>query len=205
MTLCVIVDRTIVYIGDPNPCGDLQRYLDEARTARCLSVYGRLLPYHPGLPTKADPGNEVDAGDEAAPTPPRPARGDPPALILFLAGEPFKDADPMHGRTLFVANMVGGSATGSDTAGGHEAADFQPGQIYGAQAEMGRLVLDLARKCEVSVKVVDVNNHGADLDLVKKWVSPDDDLPILLRSDGTRIQGEESMVPLKIAEFVQGG
>ncbi len=47
LTLGVWVNETTVYIGKPEACQDLQQRIDDARTARCMALYGRLLPYQP--------------------------------------------------------------------------------------------------------------------------------------------------------------
>ena len=202
LTLCVIVDSTIVYVGDPRPCGILQQAIDDARTSRCLELYGRLIPFRPGSPIRGSlltPGATGEDGLPSAPSPPA-TPNQTFDVLLFIAGEPFEDAVPMAQTPTVSAR---GSRLGVVSAGGHEPADELPGQVYGAQAEMARMVLDIALKCQVSVKVVDVDNSGADLALVQKWVSPVEDLPILLKLDGSRIQGSESMVPVKVAEFLR--
>ncbi len=212
LTLCVIVDSTIVYIGDPNRCGEIQQAIDEARSSRCLSVYGRLVPYRPGAPITSplvaragsrDPDEEpAETSADGVPAPAAPEA--PLGFLLFIAGEPFEDSVPMAKTPMTTARFVGGASLGVTSAGGHEPADFEPGQIYGPQAEMARMVLDIAQKCGASVRVVDVDRSGADLPLVQKWVATDDPLPILVRTDGARLVGSGSIVPLKVAEFLQG-
>lgn len=203
VTFAVLVNKRVVYVGDPNPCAELQRRIDDARTARCMSVFGRLLPYEPGPPTRGD----YALGGEFAPTFEVPAAGDATALsgafLLFLAGERFQDGVPGGTHPVLTAVFVRGVGTGT-TIGGHEPADAQPGQIYGRQAEMGRMVLDLATRCGATVKVVDVDRPGADLPLVERWVTPDADLPLLVRPDGARLEGAASFVPSKVAAFLQG-
>jgi len=203
-TYGVSVNETSVLIGEPNACSDLQRRIDEARTARCLSLYGRLVPYHsspegpgrgPTVRPTLGPSNSTGAGAPVGPT----AR-----FLLFLAGEPFQEGVPGARHPVVFAVSVAGGAGPVDSYGGHIPADHAPGQIYGPQAEMARMVLDLANGCGVSVKIVDVERPGSDADLVQQHISPDDVLPALLRPDGRRLSGSESIVPARVAVFLQG-
>jgi hypothetical protein len=41
----VSVDETTLYVGDAAKCGDIQAWVDDARTQRTMALYGRLLPY----------------------------------------------------------------------------------------------------------------------------------------------------------------
>lgn len=66
------------------------------------------------------------------------------------------------------------------------------------------MVLDIAQKCGVPVRGVDVDHSGADLDLVRKWITPDGGRPLLVRPDGARLAGAESIVPTRVALFLQG-
>lgn len=201
-TLCVMVNKTIVYVGDPDPCADLQRRIDDARTARCLALYGRLVPFEPGPPIHED-FTAAQQEDELPPTPAAvtsAVAGSP--FLLFIAGEPFQDAVP-NARNPRAFAAGAGRVGVSDSLGGHEPADALPGQIYGAQAALARMVLEIARKCGVSVHVINVDHSGADLRLVEKMVSPNDDLPLLVRYDGARLAGFEAMVPVKVVEFLQ--
>jgi hypothetical protein len=203
-TFSVLVDENPVYIGDPDDCADLQRAIDDARTARCLAVVGRLLPYQ-GVVVGSTVG--APASGWAAPQ----VKASAGALevlgaqfVLFIAGEPFRDAVPSAENPMVTVVDLRGGMGPSDLIGGHVPADHDPGQIYGPQAEIARMVLDIAKKCNVQVKIVDVDDPGGDAPLVERYLSSDDDLPVLIRLDGARLVGEESIVPLKVAEFLQG-
>lgn len=200
-TFGVNVNQITVYIGDPDPCADLQRWIDEARATRCLALYGRLLPYRPGPPRHEDTDLSEQAGTSSGEGG-GPADGLSGEFLLFVAGVPAKDL-PGVARPM-VAVSPGVVFPRLEKVGGHEAADFGPGQVYGDQAAIGRMVLTLAQECGVSVKVVDVDRSGADADLVRRFVSADDDLPVLVRPGGARLAGEESFTPPRVAEFLQG-
>lgn len=49
-TFSVNVDHVPVYIGDPNRCGEIQQWIDDARTSRCVALYGRALPFGAAAP-----------------------------------------------------------------------------------------------------------------------------------------------------------
>ncbi len=201
----VLVNNERVFVGYPQPAADLQQRIDDRRSKRCLALYGQVRPFTPGPPTWA--GEEV-AGGPTEPAssagtgqPPTPAAS---AFVLFLAGEPFRDAVPGGARPFAAANMSGVASGLVTSVGGHVPADFEPGQLYGSQAEAARLVLDIAQKCQVAVRVVDVEHAGADQPLVDRWVTSDRTLPLLLRYDGAALAGEESLVPGAVARFLQG-
>ncbi len=204
-TFCVLVDRTIVYIGDANPCGALQQAIDEARTSRCEAVFGHLVPFRPGAPIRGRLLTPGATDESPAPVPPLavPSPGLDAEFLLFLAGEPFRDAVPMAETRLTAMAVVSGGSAGVETAGGHIPADSAPGQVYGRQAEIGRMVLTIAHHCGIAVKVVDVDHTGSDLPLLQRWMGPNDDLPALVRTDGTRLAGEDAMTPVQVAEFLQ--
>jgi len=50
-TYGVMVDQIPVYIGPPDDCADLQKRIGDARTSRCVAVFGRVLPYHQPAPS----------------------------------------------------------------------------------------------------------------------------------------------------------
>jgi hypothetical protein len=203
-TFGVLVNDVAVYIGDAAACGDLQRWLDDARTSRCLALFGRLLPYGSAASAKVADAPMTPVGEAADLAPAAPPDGLGAPFVLFLAGEPFKDAVPGARSPALLGYFLPGGTGIWDTIGGHEPADNRPGQIYGAQAEMGRMVLDLASGYGVSVKVVDVNRSGQDAALVQRYVLPDDELPVLIRTDGARLAGSDSFVPDRVKEFLLG-
>jgi hypothetical protein len=203
-TYGVLVNETIVMVGEPDACADLQRRIDETRTARCLARYGRLLPYGTGTSGNTEQPSDVVAPasadrDGAA----APIKVDS-LFFLFIAGEPFKDAVPGGGYSMISSAVVRGGPGGVAGFGGHERADLRPGQVYGPQAEMARMVLDIAKACGVAVTVVDVDRPGEYAALVGQYVSPDADLPILIRPDGGSLAGSEWMVPHRVTAFLQG-
>ena len=196
----VEVDGVPVYLGNPTTCADIQQWIDDARTARCLALFGRLLPFGPreaptSEPAVPPPVPSLDTGTPGA-------SGPGSEIILFLSGVPYTDAGPSRiaGHAWGAGPLVGLAAT---VPGGHEPADFRPGQMYGWQAELGRLVLDIALHVGVSVRVVDVDRPGPDLVLVQRYVGPAEELPILVGPRGRRIAGDDSFVPKGIEQFLR--
>lgn len=59
-TFAVLVDEVPVFVGYPNDCEDVQRWIDDARTSRCLELFGRVVPFRgpsiPGLSPTSGPG-----------------------------------------------------------------------------------------------------------------------------------------------------
>ena len=60
----------------------------------------------------------------------------------------------------------------------------------------------VVRKTGQQVHIVDVNRPGEDRELVTRWVTADDVLPILVRSDGARLVGEESFTTAELHRFL---
>ncbi len=202
MTLGVWVDSVQVFLGTPNECSEVQRRIDDARTARCLAVHGRLLPYEPGPPTtEADPP-PIPGGPTSA-VPGRAATAGT-SFLLFIAGVPLRDAIPSSARPMVLGSAGLPGFTFVRSIGGPEDGDLGPGQIYGDQAETARMVLEIARQCGASVRVVDVDRSGDDRGLVERVVGPNDALPILTRPDGARLSGSDSMTPVRVSRFLQG-
>jgi hypothetical protein len=200
----VLVNENEVFIGDPTECADLQQRIDEARTSRCVAICGRLLPYNgAGVGARVPRSTSDVAAPRASPSAGLPGGLGAP-FVMFIAGEPFRDAVPGARHPMVTGLIVRGTVGPSEGIGGHAPADADPGQVYGPQAREARLVLDIAQKCNVTVKVVDVDDSGADASLVERYVSANDALPCLIRPDGARLTGSESFVPPRVAAFLQG-
>ncbi len=68
-----------------------------------------------------------------------------------------------------------------------------------------RLVLDLAKRKQWSVQVVDISQEKAAETQILAWLGPDVHLPVLLRPDGARLVGEEQFTPGRIRKFLADG
>ncbi len=44
-TFVVLTDETMVFVGYPDACGQIQQRIDAARTDRCVALFGRVVPY----------------------------------------------------------------------------------------------------------------------------------------------------------------
>ncbi len=125
-------------------------------------------------------------------------------FLLFFEGMPQRDAGPAAGRMNFSANFVGGLSLGTATWGGTEPGDFAADQAYGGMANIARMVLDIAGRLGVPIRAIDVGSPDADGGLRRRFVTPDTDLPLLVRSDGAKLAGTESFVPKTVREFLLG-
>ncbi len=120
--------------------------------------------------------------------------------VLFVAGEPYHDANPGGTRPVMTLALPMGVPL-ARSWGTHEPGDVQPGQIYGRNAAVARLVLTVARQHRIPVHVVDVDNPGRNAELVGRLLSGDEAYPVLVRPDGGRLAGSESFVPEVVERF----
>lgn len=126
------------------------------------------------------------------------------SFLLFVAGMPLSDAWPGGQSYHFSVGFKGGQPIGATSWGGVEPGDLFPDQTYGEQAREGRLVLEIAKALGCRIQVINVNNPREDRALAAKYVGPDDELPLLVRSDGARLSGDEEFVPGTVRRFLSG-
>jgi hypothetical protein len=197
----VMVNGIVVYVGEPAGCSSLQARVDDARTRRCISVYGRLIPFQPGPPKR--PGDAPDGAPFPVAPPATPvALGAP--FVLFIAGEPRRDALAGQSSQALVGVVPVAGATVVTLGSAHEPSDLLPGQIFGREANEARYVLAVAGRCGARVKLVDVDHPGEDLALLQSAITEEDVLPCLVRADGQRLSGEEALSPAHLAAFLRG-
>jgi hypothetical protein len=146
----------------------------------------------------------------------------PDSLVLFVAGEP--DTMPSVRQSTvgfgmrFGGQLLGGPVylpknlrpTGTEpqpgpneledpTHAGPRAWHLPPSQMHCLQ-----IVLDSAKRLQREVLVVDVDQPGELEDLVRRWVGPEDVLPLLVRPDGKRLEGQERFDPARVRQFIAG-
>ena len=71
-------------------------------------------------------------------------------------------------------------------------------------ADVGRCVrvaVEVALSLGRTVHVVDVSRPADDRGLVERWVGPDTILPLLVASEGRRLQGIDAFVPSRLRAF----
>jgi len=130
-------------------------------------------------------------------------------VVLFLGGDPAL-AETQAARPAMYAGfsrffLPGTLSSGlggpkrRDQAGAGPPMAFPPEQVMCAQR-----LLDLAKRLGRTVRLVDVNHPGNDRPLVERFVGPSDVLPIALRFDGERLEGEESFEAGNLRQFLQG-
>jgi hypothetical protein len=200
----VMLNETAVYIGGPKPCSYLQSHIDDARTQRCISVYGRLLPFQPGPPKH--PENAPDAEPYPGAAPAAPVAGLAPGapFVLFIAGEPKRDATAGQPQRALYSTLMVGSTMPVEFGGADEPGDSLSDQVYGPEARDARYVLAIAMRCGAVVKLVDVDRPGDDAALMQSAISDEDVLPCLVRSDGQRLSGEALLAPSRLEAFLRG-
>jgi hypothetical protein len=134
-------------------------------------------------------------------------------LLLFVAGEPDSGVGSTQdvqtsiaGR--LVGSFLGGWVSGSSGAKSPTSApqgalpDGQPWHLPPQQVQATDIVLDAARGKGRTVTIVDVNRPAGNQALVDRWVGQDGVLPLLVRSDGGRLEGIEKFVPRKVRDFI---
>jgi hypothetical protein len=71
------------------------------------------------------------------------------------------------------------------------------------QIQVVNLVFDIAKRTRKSVGLIDVNRPANHQELVDWWVGPEGILPLLVRSDGARLQGMEGFAPRRVRRFIE--
>lgn len=137
-------------------------------------------------------------------------------LLLFVAGEPDSGVGSTRDVQTSIAGRLAGSFLGGWVLGPSEAKssasgdsqaplpDGQPWHLPPQQVQATDMVLDVARSKGRTVTIVDVNRPAGNQSLVDRWVGPDGVLPLLVRSDGARLEGIEKFAPRKVRDFVDG-
>ncbi len=132
--------------------------------------------------------------------------GTGPEFILFAGGEVDHDED---GRELVrhlprfrVFSLTPMPKVAPRSSYGPERADTWkfPADVQSCVA----LVLDLAHRMRCRVRVVDVYRPGEDAALVRRWVTSETLLPILVSPGGRTLEGADSFVPGTVREFLRG-
>lgn len=82
--------------------------------------------------------------------------------------------------------------------------DRRPWHLPPQQVACIDVVLDAAERERRTVLVIDVNRPEDHQELVDRWVMPNDVMPLLVRPDGRRLDGEENFVPHRVRQFITG-
>jgi hypothetical protein len=130
---------------------------------------------------------------------------------MFVAGEPGPGADPLQDVETSMARRMTGSVVGgwlSSRLGGNSSgpapAHEPPWHLPMQQAQCVKLVLDISQSERRGVQIIDVNRPEGQERLVRQWVRPDRTLPMLVRPDGTVLQGLGEFVPGTVRRFIRG-
>lgn len=141
----------------------------------------------------------------------------PGTVVLFVAGDPALArvrAASTATSVGFVGRALGWGLPPIMTSGvrnaGQPAAPSRSGPpeprepIPPEHVRCAQQVLDVAKRSKREVRIVDVNRPGDDGALVARYVDVNDVLPILVRSDGARLEGEEAFTRSAIRRFLAG-
>jgi len=123
--------------------------------------------------------------------------GSDPALAERLAARPATYA--WMARFFVPPNLLLDRAARATSASTDEPGPFPSDQVMCAQT-----VVDCARKNGRSLQLVDVNRPGEARELVQRYVTSQDVLPILVRADGARLVGAESFDVRTVRTFLAG-
>lgn len=134
-------------------------------------------------------------------------------LILFVAGEPDSGMDPFRDvESPFVRLFVGSGrmfglrqpGASPSTADPHTRSNAAPRLLLPPdQAQCVQEVVEIAGHERQRVMVVDVNRATGPQDLIARWVGAKDVFPILVRSDGARLEGVEGFLTRKLRAFIR--
>ncbi|HYB78343.1 MAG TPA: hypothetical protein VEG66_01095 [Thermoplasmata archaeon] len=139
-------------------------------------------------------------------------------LLLFVAGIPGEAEEPeLHSS--IVRWFLGTNAEvrfarwrrdrkqrSSESAVSAEplASDESPWHLPREVVASVELVCDAASRAGKHVTLVDVNRPGMHQELVQRWVGGNDVFPLLVRPDGSRLEGIENFNPHHLRAFVTG-
>jgi len=143
-------------------------------------------------------------------------------LILFVAGEPkilpdIRESTVGLGERMagMVSGLPGNLALPNHLQPGRSqnqqsvtdleqpsSSDQSPWHLPPAQMACLGIVADVAERQRRKVLVVDVNRPGQHRGLVERHIGPDDVLPLLLRADGARLEGQENFGPAQVRKFI---
>jgi hypothetical protein len=142
-----------------------------------------------------------------------PGTGGEP-FLLFVGGEPGPGPESMRDVETSMGRRMLGSVVGnwwtprvpgpsqSGVAAQAPLPDDLPWHLPPPQIQAANMVFEIADRFGRKVAVVDVNRPGQNQGLVDRWVGTSGILPLLVRSDGGRLEGIEEFVPKKVRRFI---
>jgi len=127
-------------------------------------------------------------------------------FVLFVAGEPGTGEEPGWRYVGFLDGSVRQRAARRppDDVPPRGVTGEEPWHFPAETIKHINVVLEVASHEGRSVTVVDVNRSGPYADLVRQSFQPTDLLPLLLRPDGSRLEGAENFVPRVLRRFMSG-
>ena len=142
-------------------------------------------------------------------------------LILFVAGEPESTPSLHNSNVGSLSHLAGfmlgrlamppsssGSAPGASSptpsSPGASPLEEAPWHLPPQQVTCENLVVEVARQRQKTVLVIDVNRPEGQQALIEQWLRPNDVIPLLVRTDGARLDGAENFTPARVRKFVAG-
>jgi hypothetical protein len=137
-------------------------------------------------------------------------------VLLFVAGEPDTAIThllpglsiPLRLFTALVPLNVIAWTTGNRAALTGDPTDNPltgaPWHLPAGQIRCVNLVLEVALTERRHVTLLDVNRASTPAEVVERWVTSDEVFPILVRSDGARLEGEENFREGAVRRLLRG-
>jgi hypothetical protein len=137
-------------------------------------------------------------------------------FLLFVSGEPDQGLSARSVPTSFSLRLAGGvlptylfmnsppNLTAQAEYGQPDLAEGRPWRLPADQIMCVNMVDEIAEHQLRGVALIDVDRPSGREALVRKWIGPNDVLPVLVRPDGARLQGFEEFNARKVRKFIAG-
>lgn len=127
-----------------------------------------------------------------------------PPVLMFVAGSPdLGDRAPL--LLGYWGRIAAGAIPASVIAPEPEPRTNEVWHLPGEMRAAVEVVLAEVARLRVQLRVVDVNRPATDRYLVERYVTADDVLPLLIRSDQSRLSGLDEFTPKTVRRFLAHG
>lgn len=131
----------------------------------------------------------------------------PSGFVIYVRSQPI-DAHAEFQPVGPLVRLLGTTASNEPhDIGGPEAAGPGPPPQIGLPPQESQclaLVLDLARRMRTPVRVIDASRELVPRDILEDGRGEPRFFPVLVRSDGARLSGEEEFLPGRVKRFLKG-
>ena len=143
--------------------------------------------------------------------------GAPFGLILFVAGEPDPGIPSVRDSTVHLTDrLIGvypplgrrmkpspGTSIAADDAQPLPSGE-PPWRLPPEQIHCVNTVFEMANLEGATLTVIDVDRAGERQYLVDRWFAENQLIPLLVRADGSKLDGIENFTPRKVRQFIRG-